>query len=65
LLLFAASLSAADHWLAIESACKVWSDQPWKFQGQVQYYVEQPDAFGPEWLFKLTITRVIKNPFTK
>lgn len=39
-------------------------DQPWKFQGQVQYYVEQPDAFGPEWLFKLTITPVIKNPFT-
>jgi hypothetical protein len=37
--------------------------KPWKFQGQVQYYVEQPDAFGPEWLFKLTITPVIKNPF--
>lgn len=25
-----------------------------KFQAQVQYFVEQPDAFGPEWLLKLT-----------
>lgn len=35
--------------------------KPWKFQ--VQYFAEQPDAFGPEWLLKLTITPVIKNPF--
>jgi len=40
-------------------------NKPWKFQFQVQKYVEQPDAFGPEWLFKLTITPVINNPFTK
>jgi len=38
-------------------------EQPWKFQAQVQYYVEQPDAFGPEWLLKFTFTPVIKNPF--
>ena len=37
--------------------------KPWKFSAQVQYFVEQPDAFGPEWLLKLTITPVIKNPF--
>ncbi len=36
-------------------------DRPWKFQGQIQYFVEQPDIFGPEWMFKLTITPVIKN----
>lgn len=36
---------------------------PWKFKLESQYYVEQPDPFGPEWLFKLTITPVIKNPF--
>jgi len=35
----------------------------WKFQGQLQYYVEQPDAFGPDWLFKFTFTPVVKNPF--
>ena len=38
-------------------------EQPWKFQAQVQYYVEQPDAFGPEWLLKFSFTPVIKNPF--
>ena len=35
--------------------------RPWKFAFQVEYYVEQPDAFGPEWLFKLTITPVVEN----
>jgi hypothetical protein len=38
---------------------------PVKFQAQVQYFVEQPDAFGPEWLLKFTITPVIKNPFVR
>lgn len=35
--------------------------RPWKFQAQVQYFVEQPDAFGPEWLLKFTITPVVQN----
>lgn len=39
--------------------------KPWKFSAQVQYFVEQPDAFGPEWLLKFTITPVIKNPFIR
>jgi hypothetical protein len=38
---------------------------PVKFQAQVQYFVEQPDAFGPEWLLKFTVTPVIKNPFIR
>jgi hypothetical protein len=36
-----------------------------KFQVQVQYFLEQPDVFGPEWLFKFTATPVIANPFVK
>jgi hypothetical protein len=36
---------------------------PIKYQFQVQYFVEQPDVFGPEWLFKFTATPVISNPF--
>ncbi|MDX2417344.1 MAG: hypothetical protein QNK19_07775 [Xanthomonadales bacterium] len=39
--------------------------KPWKFQLQVQKYVEQPDAFGPDWMIKFTATPVIKNPFLK
>lgn len=35
--------------------------RPWKFQAQVQYFAEQPDAFGPEWLLKFTITPVVQN----
>jgi len=37
----------------------------WKFQFQIQKFVEQPDAFGPDWLVKFTITPVIENPFLK
>jgi len=36
-----------------------------KFQFQVQYFVEQPDVFGPEWLFKFTFTPVVTNPLVK
>ena len=38
---------------------------PVKFQVQAQYFVEKPDAFGPEWLLKFSVTPVIKNPFTR
>jgi hypothetical protein len=38
---------------------------PVKFQVQVQYFVEQPDAFGPEWLLKFSMTPVIKNLFAR
>jgi hypothetical protein len=37
----------------------------WKFQLQAQYFVEQPDAFGSDWLYKLTVTPVIRNPFLR
>jgi hypothetical protein len=36
---------------------------PVKFQFEVAKYLVQPDTFGPDWLVKLTITPVIKNPF--
>ena len=41
------------------------SGETWKFQGQVEYYVEQPDSFGPDWLLKFTISPVIQNPFVR
>jgi hypothetical protein len=34
---------------------------PVKFQLELNYYVEQPDAFGPEWLIGLNITPVVSN----
>ncbi|MDH3925415.1 MAG: hypothetical protein OET41_12490 [Xanthomonadales bacterium] len=38
---------------------------PVKFQGQVFYYVAQPDTFGPDWALKFTVTPVIQNPFVR
>ena len=37
----------------------------WKFEAQAQYFVEQPDTFGGDWLYKLTVTPVIHNPFVR
>ena len=38
---------------------------PWKFQVEANYYVEQPDAFGPEWMISFNISPVVSNPFQK
>ena len=36
---------------------------PVKFNAEVDYSVVRPDSFGTEWLFKFSVTPVIKNPF--
>ena len=35
----------------------------WKISAELNYYVEQPDAFGPRWLFGISIAPVVENPF--
>jgi len=35
--------------------------RPWKFGMDFNYYVEQPDAFGPEFLVEFKITPVVEN----
>ena len=35
--------------------------QPIKFELQVDYYVEQPDAFGPEWMVSFNVTPIVPN----
>ena len=37
------------------------SGRPWKLGVELNYYVEQPDAFGPEWLLSVNIAPVVKN----
>jgi hypothetical protein len=39
----------------------VWDGRPWKLSAEVNYYVEKPDAFGPEWMVSFNITPVVKN----
>jgi hypothetical protein len=38
---------------------------PWKFDLETNYYVVQPDAFGPQWMIGFSISPVVKNPFQK
>lgn len=42
---------------------QIFGKLPIKIQAQAFYTVEQPDDFGQEWGFKLSITPVVKNPF--
>jgi hypothetical protein len=34
---------------------------PIKLEVEINYYIEQPDAFGPEWMIGLNITPVVPN----
>jgi hypothetical protein len=48
--------------IGIEKTTRIGST-PWKFSLEAHYYVEQPDSFGPEFLFIFQISPVIANPF--
>jgi hypothetical protein len=37
------------------------SGRPWKLSAELNYYVEKPDAIGPEWMLSLNIAPVVKN----
>jgi hypothetical protein len=43
----------------------MFGETPWKFELEANYYVEQPDAFGPQWMIGFNISPVVKNPFQK
>jgi hypothetical protein len=38
-----------------------WGNTPVKLELDMNYYVEQPDAFGPEWMIGINITPVVPN----
>ncbi len=40
----------------------VTDSQPIKHSLAFDYYVQQPDAFGPQFMFRYTLTPVVKNP---
>lgn len=35
--------------------------RPWKLSLELNYYVEKPDAFGPEWMISFNVAPVVKN----
>jgi len=39
----------------------IWNKRPWKIALEINYFVEQPDAFGPEWFIGFNITPVVEN----
>lgn len=36
--------------------------RPWKLSAEINYFVDQPDAFGPEWMIGFNIAPVVENP---
>ena len=38
---------------------------PVKWGVEMQYYVNQPDAFGPEWNFRLFFVPIVPNPYRR
>ncbi len=40
-----------------------WGKMPVRWGAEIQYYVMQPDDFGPEWNFKLFLAPIAPNPF--
>ncbi len=55
----------ADQWtvpLQINAGKTViWNGRPWKLGGEINYYVEKADAFGPEWMLSFSVAPVVKN----
>ena len=47
----------------IVSKTVVLGGRPWKFGGEINYYIDKPDDFGPKWLFSFSVTPVVKNVF--
>ena len=35
--------------------------RPWKLAMELNYYIEQPDLFGPDWMIGFSVTPVVKN----
>jgi hypothetical protein len=35
--------------------------RPWQFEVEANYYVEQADAFGPDWMLSFNVTPVVPN----
>jgi hypothetical protein len=39
----------------------IWNKRPWKLSMELNYYVEQADAFGPQWMIGFNVAPVVEN----
>lgn len=47
------------------SKIAMFGNTPFKFEVEVNYFIEQPDQFGPEWMLGFNITPVVPNIIEK
>jgi len=43
----------------------IWNGRPWKLGAEINYFVDQPGAFGPQWMFGINIAPVVENVFAR
>jgi hypothetical protein len=43
----------------------IWNGRPWKLSAEINYYVDQGDAFGPEWMIGINVAPVVENVLAK
>lgn len=43
----------------------IWNKRPWKLSAEINYYVETPDAFGPDWFIGINVAPVVENVLAK
>ncbi len=43
----------------------IWNGRPWKLSAEINYYVDQSDAFGPEWMIGINVAPVVENVLAK
>jgi len=39
----------------------IWNGRPWKISGEINYFVDQPDPFGPDWFIGFNVGPVVEN----
>ena len=39
----------------------LWKNRPWKLSAEINYFVDQPDAFGPQWFIGFNVAPVVEN----
>jgi hypothetical protein len=39
----------------------IWGSSPWKLSMEFNYYIEQADEFGPDWMVGFNVSPVVKN----
>jgi hypothetical protein len=39
----------------------IWGGSPWKLSMEFNYYIEQADEFGPDWMVGFNVSPVVKN----